>query len=173
MEPTRMKRSRVVRLVLMGAAPVALAACAGPSVPAQVYRDADDCARTSGTSLATCRQHYQAALATSRSEAPRYANRRDCVIDFGEAKCEREPRAGYYSPLMGGFLYASGDREGATARPVYKGRSGEYATAAGLYAGVGSGAVRVHPQALLPQQGVTLNRAGFGHVSSARASRGG
>jgi uncharacterized protein YgiB involved in biofilm formation len=170
---TRMKRSRVMRLVLMGVAPVALAACSGQNVPAQVYRDADDCARTSGTSTAACRQRYEAALATSRSEAPRYANRQDCVADFGETQCERQPRAGYYSPLMGGFLYAAATRDGQTPRPVYRGGSGEYVTAAGLYAGNGSGAVRVSPQALQPQQGVTLNRAGFGRVSASRTSLGG
>jgi uncharacterized protein YgiB involved in biofilm formation len=168
-----MKRSRVVRLVLMGMAPVALSACSDPSVPALVYRDAQDCARDGVSTAAICQKRHYDALVASRTEAPRYARRQDCVADFGEMQCEREAHAGYYSPRINGFMFAADARNAQTPRPVYKGRSGEFITADGLYAGTNTGTVRVHPQALQPQHGVTLSRAGFGQVSAARGSFGG
>lgn len=168
-----MKRSRTARLVLMSLSPLALAACGGQTQEAIVYGSVEDCVTDAAMDRAACEAAYADARATAADNSPRYANRADCVADFGEQQCSAQPHSqGYFFPLMTGFLLARAldNRGGLAPQPLYRPRNGNWTTAGGYNVGRSTGLVRVDPAATQPQRAVTQSRAGFG---AAAASRGG
>ena len=170
----RRKRSRQARLMLMGLAPLALGACTQATQEAVLYPDAEACIADGELSAEQCRAAYQSALATSQANAPQYAQRADCVEDFGEAQCPTERRGGYFLPFMSGFLIARALGPGAApaagfAQPMYRPRSGEWVTPGGFTVGRNTGPLKVDPAMTQPQRAVTQTRAGFGTRAAARA----
>jgi uncharacterized protein YgiB involved in biofilm formation len=172
-----MKRSRTARLVLMGLAPVALVSCGETAQEAFVFESVEQCLASEQMTATEC----QAAQATAQKEAvdnsPRYANRADCVADFGEQQCATQPHSsGFFMPLMTGFLLARALDNRSLApqsQPLYRPRGGEWTTAGGYNVGRQTGAVRVPPAATQPQRAVTQSRAGFGTRAATRGTVGG
>ena len=170
-----MKRSRTARLMLMSLVPLALTACEEKVQEAQVYSSVDECVSVGMMDRATCQSAYADAQAAAVDNSPRYANRADCVADFGEQQCSTRPHAhGYFFPLMTGFLLANSlNNRGALApQPLYRPRTGNWTTAGGYNVGRSTGLVRVDPAAAQPQRAVTQSRAGFGSTAAARSGAG-
>lgn len=171
--PGAIKRSRTARLVLMGVAPLALAAC-DQGQEALVYPSVDACIAGNVVSADDCRASYDAAQTANASSAPRYANRADCVADFGAEQCGTASSGGFFSPLMTGFLLARALDGGRYAsQPLYRPRSGDWNTGGGYNVGRQTGAVVVDKAATKPQRAITQSRAGFGSRAAARGSWGG
>jgi uncharacterized protein YgiB involved in biofilm formation len=170
--PPRRKRSGHARLMLMGVAPLALGACSQATQEAVLYPDAEACIAAGALPAEQCRAAYASALANSRTNAPQYANRADCVADFGEAQCPAQRSGGFFLPLMSGFLIARALNPGAGsgyAQPLYRPRNGEWMTPGGYSVGRAAGAVQVDPAMTQPQRAATQTRAGFGTRAAARA----
>lgn len=117
-----MKRSRKTALVLMGSAPLLLAACAKqPEVQTSegLFTSVEACAaETMNPSL--CRQAFEDAQAQADAVAPRYASTAECEAEFGEGQCATRQHAGgsFVGPMMAGFVLSQmmGAR-GAAAAP--------------------------------------------------------
>lgn len=79
-----MKRSRHLRLVLLGSAPLLLAGCSHDDSSREgVYTSVDSC--TAAThDASTCRQAYADARNQARTEAPRFDSLADCELDYGK-----------------------------------------------------------------------------------------
>lgn len=170
-----MKKSRAVRLVLLGGASMALAGCdRAPPPDAKFFADVDDC--TAVKDRATCEQALAESRATFAAEAPRFARQEDCEVAFGNDNCE-QPQAGasqtsggYFMPIMMGYMLGSAFRQ-----PVYRGpgnsavvQSGGSAYAVGRFAGAG------RATAFQPTTVSRIQRGGFGATaSSLRGSAGG
>lgn len=170
-----MKRSRTARLMLMSLAPLALTSCEETVQEAHVYSSVDECVSAGMMDRAACQAAYADAQAAAVDNSPRYANRADCVADFGEQQCSTQAHAhGYFFPLMTGFLLARAmDNRGALApQPLYRPRTGNWTTAGGYNVGRSTGLVRVDPAATQPQRAVTQSRAGFGSTAAARTGAG-
>ncbi|MBL8703073.1 MAG: DUF1190 domain-containing protein [Alphaproteobacteria bacterium] len=119
-----MKRSRSIRLVLLGSASaLSLAACdeaKDPLAEGNFYRDPVECARSLDRS--TCEQAYAEARSEHLRSAPAFATRESCEQQFGAANCAwqeanpspdqvKEPRTGaspsgggWFMPLMMGYM---------------------------------------------------------------------
>ncbi|AJE22787.1 DUF1190 domain-containing protein [Azotobacter chroococcum] len=99
-----MKRSRTLRLVLIGSTPLMLAGCE-PSRPGYLYRDPASCIAAAVFDRSICQHEFELARATHLQSAPRYHWRGDCETDFGAGRCEPAPdNTGPYMPLMAGYL---------------------------------------------------------------------
>lgn len=119
-----MKRSRSIRLVLLGSASaLSLAACdeaKDPLAEGSFFRDPVECTRT--IDRATCEQAYAEARTEHLRSAPAFATREACEQAHGAANCGwqetnpspdqvREPRqgaapsaGGWFMPLMMGYM---------------------------------------------------------------------
>jgi uncharacterized protein YgiB involved in biofilm formation len=167
-----MKRSRSARLLLMGVAPMALTACGEPPQEAMIYPDAAACISAGVQTREQCEGAQAAALAESERNAPRYRYREDCVADFGADQC-RSTSGGFFMPFMSGFLIARALDGSSRLQPLYRPRSGEYATSGGYTVGRQPGRVIVDDAATKPQRAITQSRSGFGSRAAARGSWGG
>ncbi len=100
-----MKRSALVRLILMGSATLSITACDESPSPAGVFTSAQECARSGVYSDAACRNGLDSATRQHREVAPRFGSRQDCEADFGRDRCEEET-----SGRAAGIAYAGGRR---------------------------------------------------------------
>ena len=82
-----MKRSRSIRLVLLGSAgALALSACDGdPGPQTQVFQDEAQCAKSNDAN--DCRQALADAREAHRTTAPAFASRETCEAQFGVGNC--------------------------------------------------------------------------------------
>ena len=172
--PRAIKRSGTARLVLMGVAPFALTACE-QGQDALVYPNVEACIAGNVVTAAECRESYDAARSADASSAPRYANRADCVADFGPEQCGSAPHSsGFFMPFMSGFLVARAlDGGRHSSQPLYRPRTGDWNTGGGYNVGRQTGPVVVDQAATKPQRAITQSRAGFGSRAAARGSWGG
>lgn len=92
-----MKRSRSIKLVLLGAASMSLAACGED--PDALFRDAAQCTRV--FDAASCRTAEQQALAEHVRTAPRFATREACEAEMGAGNCGPAPAAAQAPPVAG------------------------------------------------------------------------
>lgn len=119
-----MKRSRSVRLMLLGSASaLSLVACdeaKDPLAEGSFHRDPVECAQK--LDRATCEGAYAEARTEHLKSAPAFASRESCEQSFGAANCSwqeasvspdqiQEPRpagassgGGWFMPLMAGYL---------------------------------------------------------------------
>jgi uncharacterized protein YgiB involved in biofilm formation len=171
-QPRRMLRSRSARLLLMGATPLALSACGEPQQEAMLYPNVAACISAGEQTRQQCESAHATALAESERNAPRYQNHADCVADFGADQC-RSTSGGFFMPFMSGFLIARALDGSSRLQPLYRPRSGEYATSGGYTVGRQPGRVIVDDAATKPQRAITQSRSGFGSRAAARGSWGG
>jgi uncharacterized protein YgiB involved in biofilm formation len=178
-----MKRSRVVRLALLGSASaLALAACDEAKDPLadnkSFFQDPAQCARVYDAE--TCNTAFANAQDEHRATAPRFASREECEEKFGVGNCQwgqTQPgqqasggSGGFFMPLMMGYMMgnmmgstmgsSSGIRSGSSSfrsSPVYRDTSNT------VYSGsrtLGTTSISAAPSA----------RGGFGSTSRSYSS---
>lgn len=159
-----MKKTKTIRLVLLGAG-AALAACdQAPPPDAQFFTGIEDCARSD--SVERCRDGWQAAQDEFASTAPRFDRKEACEAEFGAGNCETRETVGggsFFMPMLMGYMIGSAFRQ-----PVYRGpdnrallRTGGRYYDIGRFAGAGR-AAPFQPAAVQP-----VKRGGFGQTASA------
>ncbi|MGZ9033965.1 MAG: DUF1190 domain-containing protein [Rhodospirillales bacterium] len=113
-----MKKSRSVRLVLLGSAGLTLAGCdQGPPPSSRFFPDADACA--AAYDEGTCRSALAQSQATFAEEAPRFTDKQACEAEFGEGNCESRDGAqggSFFVPMLMGYMVGR-----AFSQPVYRG----------------------------------------------------
>lgn len=165
------KKSRTVRLVLLGGAGIALAGCdQSPPADARFFANADECARV--LDRQTCETAFAESKAEFAAEAPKFSRKEECEAQFGAGNCEQAQSGigSFFLPMMMGYMLGNAFRQ-----PVYRGpdntalmRRGDQTYRVGTFNGTGYGA-RYQPAAATPVQ-----RGGFGTTASAyRGTAGG
>ncbi|NQV43370.1 MAG: DUF1190 domain-containing protein [Rhodospirillales bacterium] len=125
-----MKRSKSLKLFLMGATALTLVACDEPQDVA-VFENTEQCARQDGFDQNACETSFKTAQAEHIRVAPKYTSAADCEVDFGAKQCEVAPQrtssgGGVFMPMMMGYMMGSvlsgGTRGGArmTSQPLYR-----------------------------------------------------
>lgn len=120
-----MKKSSSIRLVLIGGASVALAACDDgglPSKDARFYPSVNECAADLGAKA--CEDAKAAADKTQIAQAPRFSQKQQCEQEFGAGNCESRQEAGtgsFFMPMMMGYMVGSMMSGGRFSQPVYRG----------------------------------------------------
>lgn len=180
-----MKKSRSIRLALLGSATMVLAACGeDDQVPkdAKFFSDMKDCAGVYSESV--CLDAKTQSERDYLAQAPRFSRKEECEKEFGAGNCET-PQAstassggtGFFMPMMMGYMLGNmmgGNRFNA---PVYRGvdnsavmaRNGKFLNV-GSFAGAGASSAT----AFRPATQVTpVSRSGFGSkAASYRSSSG-
>ena len=171
-----MKRSRQAGLVLMGAAPLFLAAC-GESTSEAAYTTVEHCVKDGGTQQA-CMAAYDSAQAEHAKSAPRYTTREECIAAHGVDQCEQRSDGqggSFFTPFLAGFFVSNLMNRSSSSyysSPLYRGRSGGYVYAPSALSEPGR-APTMREVSSPPNRAVTRSRSGFGSSSAARGSWGG
>jgi len=165
-----MRKSRNIRLVLLGSAGLLLSACDdGPPADAAFFADLESCAAVHGE--ADCQKAFGQSQQAALEEAPKFQKTEDCEAEFGAGNCEvRQSSAGsFIMPMLMGYMMGS-----AFTRPVFRGPNnsavmpnGGKAYNVGTFAG-GSRVASFQPAA--PTQ---VQRGGFGRSASSFSSSAG
>ena len=132
-----MKRSRVVRLALLGSASaLALAACDEPTDPLasnkDFFQDPAQCARSYDD--ATCKAAFAQAQEEHVNTAPKFGSREACEEKYGVGNCQwgqSQPGqqassggGGFFMPLMMGYMMGNMMNRGAAGMAPTSGVSG-------------------------------------------------
>lgn len=172
-----MKKSKTVRLALLGSASLTLAACDdhAPPTDAQFYSSVRDCVPMHGE--ANCQTALAQSQQTAAAEAPRYSRKYECEKEFGAGNCETQSSGdgmGFFMPMVMGYMMGNmlGNR---VSQPVYRGpdnsalsRSGNQTYKVGNFSGVGRAG------AFQPGVATPVQRGGFGtSVASYRSNTAG
>ncbi|MFT6532479.1 MAG: hypothetical protein ACJASC_002030 [Limimaricola cinnabarinus] len=185
------KRSRHVRLALVGATAFTLAACRDEDVPSAAFPTLNACLEAAagpGTWVTeeSCESGFGEALEAHVETAPRYDDQALCEAEHGgECLVEERPGGGgsVFLPLMAGYLLGNmlGGR-GARAQPFYGRSSGGFATPGGTVLNRASGSTTLSPNAYnagpstrtaAPMTRATVGRTGgFGAARTATGARG-
>jgi uncharacterized protein YgiB involved in biofilm formation len=119
-----MKKSHSIRLVLLGGASAALAACDdGSALPkdARFYPTVVECTAELGAK--PC-EDAKAIAETQAAEAPRYTQKQQCEQEFGLGNCESRREAGggsFFMPMMMGYMVGNMLGANRFSQPVYRG----------------------------------------------------
>lgn len=158
-----MKKSRVVRLVLLGGAGIAVVSCdQAPPADARFFANVDECARVQDRQ--TCETAFSESKAEFVAEAPKFSRKEECEAEFGVGNCETAGSGigSFFMPMMMGYMLGNAFRQ-----PVYRGpgntalvRSGGQAYRVGTFGGSGYSA-RYQSAPAAPVQ-----RGGFGSTAS-------
>jgi uncharacterized protein YgiB involved in biofilm formation len=166
-----MKKSKAIRLALLGSTGLTLAACGqSPPSDATFFAKVEDCIPVKGES--TCRDTYAKSEQDFAAEAPRFTRQEECEAEFGTGNCEtrRVGSGSFFMPMMMGYMMGN-----AFNRPVYRGpNNGAMMQTGGRFFNVGTfaGAGRVAP--FQRAQFTEVQRGGFGRTAAAnRTSAGG
>lgn len=185
-----MKRSRVLRLALMGSAPFVLSACSDEPEQALVYNNVQECEAQALLTPEQCKTEFEKAVNNHLQAAPRYAQQAACEADFGNGACQNLNSGGnWFIPAMAGFMIGQAlDRDrhysgssfyyggGGRSQPLYRSRDDwhSWRTANNARIGKYSGKVWVDPNDTKPAMSPrTMSRGGFGSRAAARSSWGG
>lgn len=132
-----MKRSRSIRLVLLGSAGAfMLSGCDDPvdvATKGQLFTDAQAC--ESAYDQKECLDAYKRAETAHVETAPKFANRAECEAEFGVENCTPAPRqtavegdpaqanaggGSWFMPAMMGFMMGRMMGGGYAAAPIYR-----------------------------------------------------
>ena len=132
-----MKRSRSIRLVLLGSAGAfMLSGCDDPvdvATKGQLFTDAQAC--ESSYDQKECLEAYKRAETAHVDTAPKFANRAECEAEFGVENCTPAPRqtaaegdpaqanaggGSWFMPAMMGFMMGRMMGGGYAAAPIYR-----------------------------------------------------
>ncbi len=123
-----MKRSRSLKLALMGASALSLAACDNPENVA-IFESVEQCQNEAGFDRETCEANFKQAEAEHVRVAPKYTSAADCEADFGAAQCEIAPQTtqnggSVFMPLMMGYMMGSmmSNSSRVATQPLYRSR---------------------------------------------------
>lgn len=174
-----MKKSRAVKLVLLGSATMALAACSDDAPPndAKFFSSVEECSAV--YDAATCAEAAAETQKISDQEAPLYAKKEECEAEFGVGNCEtRQTTSGgsIFMPLLMGYMMGNMLSQNRFNQPVYRGpnneammpKNGRLFNVGNFTAGAGKAAG--FQQA---SQFTQVKRAGFGTTSKAFRTGGG
>ncbi len=189
-----MKRSRQLKLSLLGVAPLVLTAC-GASEEELTYEKLDDCLKEGKATPQVCSTAYNKAMQEHLARSPRFSTRDDCAGQYGNCQYVQSNGQSFWLPLMAGFLagrWSSSygntgrpylDTYGAwSPRPLYRSRQdwdrNTYSTIGGYsYSDRKSGTSWSSGGGWGSKVGKistsTLSRGGFGGSSIARGGWGG
>jgi uncharacterized protein YgiB involved in biofilm formation len=106
-----MKRSKSLKLFLMGATALTLVACDEPQEVA-IFETTEQCASQVGFDKDACESNFKTAQVEHIRVAPKYASAADCEVDFGAAQCEVAPQTtsnggSVFMPMMMGYMMGS------------------------------------------------------------------
>lgn len=178
-----MKRSRVLPLIALGGASLALVGCESQQ-QALVFENVEQCVQSLELPDAACQAEYDKALAAHQNTAPRFYDQKSCEEDFGIGRCSSYSNSGqsFFIPLMAGYMLASVVNSGSNyryggygstyAQPLYRTRSdfgSNYRTADNYQISSNGGKSSIPQSVSAPQtRAVTMSRSGFGSTASAR-----
>ena len=187
-----MKKSRSIRLVLLGSASIVLASCGddGPPKDAKFFSNLQECSAVYDTSQ--CLDAQKKAETTFTAEAPKFSRKEQCEAEFGAGNCENKQTAdggasgtnasgggSFFMPMLMGYMMGNmlGGRSSFN-QPVYRGpnNTAMTQTSSGKMFNVGSfgGAGRTAAGSFRPASQVaqvgTVQRGGFGSTASANRS---
>ena len=121
-----MKRSRSLKLALMGASALTLAACDNQQ-DAAIFESVEQCVRHDGFGMEDCQANMKKAEAEHIRVAPKYTSAADCEADFGADQCETAPQrtqsgGSVFMPLMMGYMMGNmlSGRSRVASQPLYR-----------------------------------------------------
>lgn len=174
-----MKKSRSIRLALLGSASVALAACGDSGEPppgALFYSTQRECEIL--YDAAACKDAVVQAEQVQVAVGPRFSRKEQCEAEFGVGNCETRQAAGggsFFMPLLMGYMIGNMFDGNRYAQPVYRGPGNSAVVASGgrqfnvgnFTAAGGQTAFRATPQATSTARGGFGTTArGFGGAST-------
>jgi uncharacterized protein YgiB involved in biofilm formation len=174
-----MKKSRSVRLVLLGSASAALAACDdGGALPtnAQFYPTVSECIADHGATA--CEDAKTVADRTQAVEAPRFNQREQCEQEYGVGNCETRQAAGgsFFMPMMMGYMMGNMMGGSRFSQPVYRGPNNTAVMPGrggllnvGRFDNLGAGRAGFRPATQI----TPVSRGGFGSTATNYRSFGG
>ena len=186
-----MKRSRQIRLVLLGSAgAVALAACdQAQDLPgdAKFYRDQAQC--ESELKGADCKKAFEESRDAHVRTAPRFQTQEECQTNFGVDNCTRETApgervaagsssGGFFMPLMIGYMLGKSGNN-FVSQPVYRDAQNTAYTGGGSGGAAGRAIGRFDNASLPPPKAapgsrgvpdLAVARGGFGQSGQTAAS---
>lgn len=158
-----MKKSRAIRLALLGSAGLTLAACdEAPPADAQFYSSLQECTARQGETA--CREGLAKSEQEHLAEAPRYSRQEQCEQEFGAGNCESHGSGvgSFFLPMMMGYMI--GNR---FSQPVYRDsqnnavvRSGNGTYRVGTLTGTGRAG------SFTPAAATPIQRGGLGSTAS-------
>lgn len=185
------KRSKQLRLSLLGIAPLVLSAC--NSEEDLTYQTLDECLKDTLVKASSCSTAYRQAMQQHLAQAPRFYAPGACEDQYGNCVRYQQDGTSFWLPMMAGFLaghwsssYGSSGRPYVLTtgdwapRPLYRTQDdwergtwsssggGSYSTRGSGWGGAfggGDGADRISTS--------TLERGGFGGGAMARGGWGG
>jgi len=176
-----MKKSRSIKLVLLGGASLALAACSDEVPPdARFFSSVEECAGS--YSEAACQDAFRKSEQTFQQEAPKFARKDECEAQFGARNCEIKEAASagggigsFFMPMLMGYMIG-GMLGGNSAfnRPVYRGPDNSAMMGnQGKFYNVGSFAGGGKTASFRAAPITETQRGGFGTTGRSYASAGG
>lgn len=144
-----MKKSRSIRLVLLGSASIALAACGddGPPKDAKFFSNLQECSAI--YDMTQCLDAQKKAEQSYVADAPKFTRKEQCEAEFGLGNCENTQIASnsggggnsgggntsgnsansgggmgsFFMPMMMGYMMGNmmGGRQSSFNQPVYRG----------------------------------------------------
>jgi uncharacterized protein YgiB involved in biofilm formation len=169
-----MKKSRSIKLALLGSASMALAACGddGPPDDSRFFAETRECAAVYGD--APCADAALMAEETHLVQAPKFALREQCEAEFGDGNCEtRQTASGssFFMPLLMGYMMGNMLSGNRFSQPVYRGRDGGAVMNNGgrLFnvGNFGGTTAAGRTASFRPAQASPIARGGFGSMSAA------
>ncbi|WP_045049125.1 DUF1190 family protein [Rouxiella chamberiensis] len=186
------RSSRITPAAVAISAVFMLSACEKSDENVSLYQNADDCSKANPSNSAQCTKAFNDAKAEAAKTAPKYANRADCVAEFGESQCTQTPaQAGMsaesqqggsmWMPLMAGFMMGRMMSGGGYAQqPLFTSKnagspaSGKFVDSSGKsYGPATTGrSMNVPRTALAPKPATTstVTRGGFGESVAKQTS---
>ncbi len=176
-----MKRSKSLKLALMSASVLTVAACDNPEEVA-IFESLEQCINQAGFEREYCEASMQTAQKEHIRVAPKYVTVEDCEADFGAEKCETAPQTtqnggSVFMPLMMGYMMGSmlANNSRVATQPLYRSkdnpanfRTGDNRKVAGK-----TGISKVPASVTKPASTKTrtIRRNGFGATASRSAGR--
>ncbi|MSO64939.1 MAG: DUF1190 domain-containing protein [Alphaproteobacteria bacterium] len=139
-----MRKSTAIRLVLLGSASLALAACDDSRVPtdAKFFGSLSEC--KTAFDDATCESKFKEADQARVDQGPRFTRKEECESRYGAGNCETRTDTSsggsFFLPLMAGYMMGNLLGNRAQGYPVYRDRDGGAVAQTTARSGAGSNA---------------------------------
>lgn len=174
-----MKRAKKLKLALLAASALTLAACGEAEEEVLAYPSVDACIKAGVHDAATCEAEFAKAKEVHEKSAPRYADSGNCNADFGQNRCyqQRTSSGGsVWLPFMMGYMLAPRMGMNVYSQPLYRPRNdpGSFYTASSGRVGNATpdGRAKVaQSQVSQPKARTrTVSRGGFGARATSSSS---
>lgn len=119
-----MKRSRLIKLLLLGTGLVSMTACEDKKNKPLEFKDEQECRQTHTPE--ECQKAFSESREKHLASAPKFMSKEDCEKQFGKEKCIASPQQGEHAmhggghgmfmPMMMGFMM--GKMMGGGAAPI-------------------------------------------------------